>query len=54
MNRLFNNVHSSVIILILLTLLSTLLAQSNNQTRIVAILVTLSVVIKGQQIVDFC
>ena len=52
MNRLFNNVHSSVIILILLTLLSTLLAQSNNQTRIVAILVTLSVVIKGQQIVD--
>ncbi len=52
MNRLFNNVHSSVIILILLTLLSTLLAQSNNQTSIVAILVTLSVVIKGQQIVD--
>ena len=52
MNRLFNNVHSSVIILILLTLLSTLLAQSNSQTNLVAILVTLSVVIKGQQIVD--
>jgi hypothetical protein len=52
MNRLFNNVHFSVIILILLTLLSTLLAQLNNQTSIVAILVTLSVVIKGQQIVD--
>jgi len=52
MNRLFNNVHFSAIILIVLTLVSTLLAQSNNQTSIVAILVTLSVVIKGQQIVD--
>ncbi|TWX72037.1 hypothetical protein ESZ36_02050 [Colwellia demingiae] len=52
MSRLLNNVHFSVIILILLTLVSTLLAQSNIQTNVVAILVTLSVVIKGQQIVD--
>lgn len=52
MNRLLNNVHFSVIILILLTLVSTLLAQSNSQTDLVAILVTLSVVLKGQQIVD--
>ena len=52
MNRLINNVHFSAIILIVLTLISTLLAQSNYQTSIVAILVTLSVVIKGQQIVD--
>jgi len=52
MSRLLNNVHFSVIILILLTLVSTLLAQSNLQTNVVAILVTLSVVIKGQQIVD--
>ncbi|PKH88087.1 cytochrome C oxidase subunit IV family protein [Colwellia sp. Bg11-28] len=52
MNRLINNVHFSEIILIVLTLVSTLLAQSNSQTNLVAILVTLSVVIKGQQIVD--
>jgi cytochrome c oxidase subunit IV len=52
MNRLINNVHFSAIILIVLTLVSTLLAQSNSQTNLVAILVTLSVVIKGQQIVD--
>jgi uncharacterized membrane protein len=52
MSRLFNNVHLSVFILILLTLASTLLAQSNSHTTVVAILVTLSVVIKGQQIVD--
>ena len=52
MNRLFNNVHLSVFILILLTLASSLLAQSNSHTTVVAILVTLSVVIKGQQIVD--
>lgn len=52
MNRLFSNVHFSAIILIVLTLVSTLLAQSNSQTNLVAILVTLSVVIKGQQIVD--
>lgn len=52
MNRLLSNVHFSVIILILLTLVSTLLAQSNSQTDLVAILVTLSVMIKGQQIVD--
>lgn len=52
MSRLLNNVHFSVIILILLTLVSTFLAQSNIQTNVVAILVTLSVVIKGQQIVD--
>ena len=52
MRRLINNVHFSAAVLILLTLISTFLAQSNIQTTVVAILVTLSVVIKGQQIVD--
>ncbi|MFT7007536.1 MAG: cytochrome c oxidase subunit 4 [Colwellia sp.] len=52
MSRLINNVHFSAIILVLLTLISTLLAQSNIQENLLALLVTLSVVIKGQQIVD--
>jgi cytochrome c oxidase subunit IV len=52
MSRLINNVHFSAIILMLLTLISTLLAQSNIQENLLALLVTLSVVIKGQQIVD--
>lgn len=52
MSRLINNVHFSAIILVLLTLISTLLAQSNIQENLLAVLVTLSVVIKGQQIVD--
>ena len=52
MSRFINNVHFSAAVLILLTLISTFLAQSNIQTNVLAILVTLSVVIKGQQIVD--
>jgi cytochrome c oxidase subunit IV len=52
MNRLINNIHFTAIALIVLTIISTLLAQSTLQTSILALLVTLSVVIKGQQIVD--
>lgn len=52
MRRFINNVHFSAVALILLTLISTLLAQASIQTSVLAILVTLSVVIKGQQIVD--
>lgn len=51
MSRFINNVHFSALILVSLTLISTLLAQSNIQTNILALLITLSVVIKGQQIV---
>jgi len=52
MSHLINNVHFSAALLLLLTLISTLLAQSTIQTSLLALLVTLSVVIKGQQIVD--
>lgn len=52
MNRLIANVHFAAITLIVLTIISTLLAQSTMQTSMLALLVTLSVVIKGQQIVD--
>jgi len=52
MSHLINNVHFSAALLLLLTLISTLLAQSTMQTSLLALLVTLSVVIKGQQIVD--
>ena len=46
------NIHFSVIMLLLLTLASTWLAQSNISLSIIAILVTLSVIVKGQLIVD--
>lgn len=52
MEKSVNNVHFSATVLILLTFISTLLAQSTIQSSILALLVTLSVVIKGQQIVD--
>ncbi|MGV2871333.1 cytochrome C oxidase subunit IV family protein [Colwellia sp. E150_009] len=52
MPRLINNIHFSAVALILLTLISTLLAQSLMPVNLLAVLVTLSVVIKGQQIVD--
>jgi hypothetical protein len=52
MRRLINNIHFSAATLIILTFISTLLAQSTIPVNLLAILVTLSVVIKGQQIVD--
>ena len=52
MLRFINSIHFSALVLILLTLISTFLAQSIIQTNILALLVTLTIVIKGQQIVD--
>lgn len=46
------SIHFSTVILVMLTLASTVLVQSNIQVGILSCLVTLSVVIKGQQIVD--
>lgn len=46
------NIHCSAIILVILTLVSTMLAQSTIQIGVLALLVTLSVVVKGQQITD--
>ena len=52
MNIKINNIHSSAIILVLLTLASTILIQSSIQAELLSFLVTVFVVIKGQQIVD--
>jgi hypothetical protein len=46
------NNHITVVALILLTLFSVWLAQANIATPVLAILATLSVILKGQQIVD--
>ncbi|KGJ89458.1 cytochrome C oxidase subunit IV family protein [Thalassotalea sp. ND16A] len=46
------NIHFSAVILVLLTLVSTMLAQSTTPIGVLAFLVTLSVVVKGQQIID--
>jgi hypothetical protein len=52
MKTLLGKIHFSVIMLLLFTLASTWLAQSNISLSVVATLVTLSVIIKGQLIVD--
>jgi len=46
------NIHFSAVILVVLTLLSTMLAQSTMHIPVLAVLVTLSVIVKGQQITD--
>ncbi|OUS32267.1 hypothetical protein A9Q98_01585 [Thalassotalea sp. 42_200_T64] len=46
------NIHFSAVILVLLTLISTMLAQSTIPIGVLALLVTLSVMVKGQQITD--
>jgi len=47
-----NNEHSALVLLILLTLASTLLSLLDQQIMSVTFIVTLTVIIKGQQIVD--
>lgn len=52
MKSIITNIHISTIVLILLTFISIWLAQSTIQQNVLVLLVTLSVVIKGQLIVD--
>lgn len=52
MKSIITNTHISTIVLILLTFISVWLAQSTIQQGLLVILVTLSVVVKGQLIVD--
>lgn len=52
MKTLITNNHIATIVLLLLTFMSTWLAQSNMQPSVLIVLVTLSVVVKGQLIVD--
>lgn len=52
MKSIITNIHISTIVLILLTFMSIWLAQSTMQQNVLVILVTLSVVVKGQLIVD--
>jgi cytochrome c oxidase subunit 4 len=46
------NIHFSAVSLVVLTLFSTILAQSTIQISVVAVLVTLSVIVKGLFITD--
>jgi cytochrome c oxidase subunit 4 len=46
------NIHFSAVLLVLLTLFSTAMAQSTIQISVVAVLVTLSVIVKGLLITD--
>ncbi|MEH6443489.1 MAG: cytochrome C oxidase subunit IV family protein [Oceanospirillaceae bacterium] len=52
MKILMGNIHFAGAMLLLLTIVSTWLAQSGISVGIVAALVTLSVIVKGQLIVD--
>ncbi len=52
MKLYLNNEHSALVLLIILTLASTLLSLLEQQMLSVTFIVTLTVIIKGQQIVD--
>jgi hypothetical protein len=52
MKTIIGNIHFTALILLLLTIISTWLAQSGISMNIVATLATLAVIAKGQLIVD--